>query len=58
MRKLFTNSTINRSYLGSAGTEPLSYGVVGVDLVEYDESTWGPSEDKEIPSLDLENAGS
>ena len=36
--------------------EPPSYGVGGVDLVEYDEATGGPSEDKEIPSLDLENA--
>ena len=43
---------------GSAGTEPLSYGVGGVDLVEKDEATGGPSEDEEIPSLDLESAGS
>ena len=43
---------------GSAGTEPLSYGVGGVDFVEKDEATGGPSEDEEIPTLDLESAGS
>lgn len=43
---------------GSAGTEPLSYGVGRVDVVEYDEATGGLLEDKEISSLDLENAGS
>ena len=42
---------------GSAGTEPLSYGVGGVDLVEDTEATGGPLEDEEIQSLDLENAG-
>ena len=39
---------------GSAGTEPLSYGVGGVDLVEDTEATGGPLEDEEVQSLDSE----
>lgn len=42
----------------SARTEPLSYGVGGVDLVEDTETTGGPLEDEEVQSLDSENAGS